>query len=426
MREAWLVAWREFTSTVRRPAYLGMTFGMPVAILGVLLVALLSTVATQPSSGQTVHIGVVDGTGRFDVEWASPDRAPMPNPGRRDPLAIMNRLRRELSARFEVRTYADAPTASAALQRGELAGFYVIPPDFIARGVLEFHRLDTGPLGPVRVSGAIAERGLTAGILKGHATKEEIERLLSQVELVHYLHDGSGVRKEEPYRALVQLSMPLLFTAMLLMSLLMSSSYLIQGVAEEKENRVMEVLLSSITPDQLLAGKLLGLSAAGLLQLCIWVLCAYLPLRGYLPMAEIPWQHVLYYFFYFLLGFFLFGSLMAGIGALGSTQRESQHLAALWSMITLLPLLFALVLLQKPNGVTARVLTYFPPTTPVTMLVRLATRQVATWEIPLSMAVVSVTIILSMKVSARLFGLGLLIYGKTPGLREVYRWLRSR
>ena len=259
---------------------------------------------------------------------------------------------------------------------------------------------------------------------RGEGSQEERERLLAQVELVHYLHDSSGVREEDPYRGLVQLSMPLLFTAMLLMSLLMSSSYLIQGVAEEKENRVMEVLLSSITPDQLLAGKLLGLSLAGLLQLFIWVLCAYLPLRAYLPMAEIPGQYVLYYFFFFLLGFFLFGSLMAGIGALGSTQRESQHLAALWSMITLLPLLFALVLLQKPNGVTARVLTYFPPTTPVTMLVRLATQQVPTWEIPLSMAVVSATIIFSIKFSARLFGLGLLIYGKTPGLREIWRGLR--
>src|SRR2546425_2129 len=132
---------------------------------------------------------------------------------------------------------------------------------------------------------------------------------------------------------------PGIFALLLLMSLLTSAGYLLQGVVEEKENRVIEVILSSVTPRDLLFGKLLGLGAAGLLQLGVWVSVAGFAssLLAAAALAYLNWKLFLFCLLFFVGGYMMVGSLMTGTGALGSNARESQQLSVIWTLCLVIP-----------------------------------------------------------------------------------------
>ena len=153
----------------------------------------------------------------------------------------------------------------------------------------------------------------------------------------------------------VRVAIPLAFTVLFLMSVLMTSGYLLQGTATEKENKVVEVLLASANPDEILAGKLMGLGAAGLLQVAVWMAMLFVTGFGAIPLlfaaqVEMPWRTLLVALPLFMLAFLFFGSLMLGTGSLGSNMREAQQLSMMWSLTAALPLMLMSVLIREPHG----------------------------------------------------------------------------
>jgi ABC-2 type transport system permease protein len=209
-----------------------------------------------------------------------------------------------------------------------------------------------------------------------------------------------------------------------MLSIFIASGYLIQGLVEEKSNRVIELLLSSVTPGDLIAGKLVGLGGAGLLQLAVWVALAMLPV-ALVGWIEVSASVVVLSAAYYLLGFVFFGSIMAGLGCIAGGTQESQQFASLWSVVAVLPMLFSPLILEAPNGVLARVLSYVPLTCPITMIMRCAVGEVAWWEVPLSLGVMLGATYLSLCASARLFRVGLLVYGQRPTLGQLLASLRE-
>jgi ABC-2 type transport system permease protein len=206
-----------------------------------------------------------------------------------------------------------------------------------------------------------------------------------------------------------------------------SAGYLLQGVSEEKENRVIEVILSSIRPDRLLFGKLLGLGAAGLLQLFVWVAVTSMATSLIAAAALAVLDAYLFFacFIFFVLGYLLIGSLMTGTGALGTSARESQQFAAIWSLIAVLPPAATwMLLLEEPNGWLARALGWFPLSAPVTMMIRIGTGQVPLWDILVAIGCLVGAVYLSVRASAALFRLGLLMYGTRPTFKQILRHLR--
>ena len=166
-------------------------------------------------------------------------------------------------------------------------------------------------------------------------------------------------------RASSAVAVPLVFTVLFLMSVLMTSGYLMQGTATEKENKVVDVLLASADPDEILAGKLLGLGGAGLLQIAVWMIIVLVGGIGIVPLLmssqiEMPWVALALAIPLFLIAFLFFGSLMLGTGSLGSNMREAQQLAMVWSLTAALPMMMMAVLLREPHGTVARVMTWLP------------------------------------------------------------------
>jgi ABC-2 type transport system permease protein len=238
------------------------------------------------------------------------------------------------------------------------------------------------------------------------------------------LTDGSNTA------SIVRLAVPLVFMVLFLMSVLMTSGYLMQGTATEKENKVVEVLLASANPDAILAGKLVGLGGAGLLQIAVWLLIALAAGIGAVPLLlssqlQIPWVALALAIPLFLIAFLFFGSLMLGTGSLGSNMREAQQLAMVWSLTAALPMMMMTVLIREPHGSVARVLTWVPFTSGPIMVMRASmdSGSLAWWEIVGGIVTLVICTWGAVRLGARLFRLGLLSSSR-PGLKEIIRQAR--
>jgi len=221
------------------------------------------------------------------------------------------------------------------------------------------------------------------------------------------------------------------------MVMLLYSVVLIYGIAvmrsviEEKNTRILEVLLSAVTPRQLLAGKILGVGAVGLTQIVIWVTFAILfsvpgllASRSFLGEVHIPVEGMIAFAIFFLLGYLLYSSMYAAIGAMVNTDHEAQQMQ--WP--AMVPLVLGVVLMnfviQHPNSPLAFWLSIFPFFAPILMLVRILVAQPPLWQIALCIAIMVATVYGLLALASRIYRIGILMYGKRPTLPELRRWLR--
>jgi ABC-2 type transport system permease protein len=216
------------------------------------------------------------------------------------------------------------------------------------------------------------------------------------------------------------------------MSIFTSSGFLLQGLGEEKENRVMEILLSSVSPMELITGKVLGLGAAGLLQIVIWLISARFladmastSIGGMLSSLSISTEFLIISLIYFILGYLLFAIIMAGAGSIGGTARESQQLSTVFTLLAVVPFFFITTIMQFPNSGISQFLTLFPLTAPLTVIMRMGVGDIPTWQILTSIALMILTIAGSIFIAGKIFRTFLLMYGKTPKLGEIIRMLRQ-
>ena len=204
-----------------------------------------------------------------------------------------------------------------------------------------------------------------------------------------------------------------------------------RSVIEEKSTRILEVLLSSVTAKELLAGKILGVGAVGLTQISVWVIFAglfsvpgLLAAKPFLGEIHIPVMGVIAFAVFFLLGYLLYSAMYAAIGAMVNTDQEAQQMQ--WP--AMLPILIAVFLMdaviQHPNSPLAFWLSIVPFFAPILMLVRILIEQPPVWQILLCLALMMYTIYALLGLSSRIYRVGILMYGKRPTLPELRRWLR--
>jgi len=225
---------------------------------------------------------------------------------------------------------------------------------------------------------------------------------------------------------------PFFFMFMMFMGIFGMGQHMLTSVIEEKSSRVIEVLLSAVSPFELMAGKILGLAGISLTVLALWAIAAcgtayygaanwWGDMKIDVPVAIFP-----YFAIYFVLGFLLFSSILAGIGSICNTIKEAQSLMMPINLLFILPMVAWFYLVQHPEGTPARALSFFPPLTPMVMVLRLASSQDMPFlEILASIILLAVTVPLVMWLAAKVFRTGILMYGKRPGLREVLQWLKQ-
>jgi ABC-2 type transport system permease protein len=381
-----------------------MTLIVPIGVLVAIGVFQLISVGARPQEVEMKTIGYVDEAGGFD-QYAFQDAIEM--------------------VRFD-----SQDDATAALVSNDVSEYFVIPEDYLATGVVKRYTLEKEVDTPPAVSSAI-RNFLTGNMLSGKVSEDTISRIESPLNLeVTRLTETGDVATEQG--GFGNIIIPGIFSFLLALSLMVSATYMIQGLGEEKESRLIEVLLSSVSTRQLLVGKVLGLGIAGLLQVVIWLVSAPLLLSlasssfgGFISSIQIPANFLILGIVYFILGYLLFAVLAAGVAAISPNAREGQQAAMIYVMLVFVPLWFSSLLFIYPNSPIWIVLSIFPITAPIEMMLRLGVSDVAAWEIAVSLIVMILSIIGVMFFAIRVFRMYLLMYGKRPGLREIVRNLRN-
>jgi ABC-2 type transport system permease protein len=429
------IATFEFLTAVKRPGYLIATFGMPLFMAGyAAIVAIPAYFADQAEKEPSVY-GVVDSGGVLGLEsdvssapFVLPDEVKRALEASGQSAAVDRAF---MQSTFVFRPFPSEPQARTELAARRIKGYFVVPPDYLASGVIDVYTQDALNLSGGDSRGAFATV-IRERLLKGRVDAPASERILKPLEETRRfsvtrsgeLTDGSNTA------GIVRLAVPLVFMVLFLLSVLMTSGYLMQGTATEKENKVVEVLLASANPDQILSGKLVGLGGAGLLQIAVWLGILLAGGLGVVPLLlaakiQMPWVALALAIPLFLVSFLFYGSLMLGTGSLGSNMREAQQLAMVWSLTAALPMIMMMVLMRDPHGIVARVMTLVPFSSASLIIFRASTdmSMLAWWEVAAGFAILVLSTWAAIRLGARLFRVGLLSASR-PKLSEIIRQAR--
>ena len=322
--------------------------------------------------------------------------------------------------------FPDEAAAREAVAGGKIVSAYVIPPNYMESGSISEIVMDQGGLDIDGGGNASALRSFVReNLISSSGDSALAQRILDPVNISTVSIDDSGEAVVNDFDA----SRAIFFMAMavaVIFSILTITGYLLQGLNEEKETRVMEILLSTISPDQLMLGKIIGLGIAGIIQMGLWVgsLFAFLVAisavaDGFPAFSFPPLPLVIAAVLFFLLGYVFFASLMAALGAITTSQRESQQLTIVVILPAVVPFWFAFNVIENPDGPLARALTFIPFTAPTMSLARLALDAMGPLEIVASLAVLAVSVFLAVRLAQRLFRVYLLVYGHRPPLRQL-------
>jgi ABC-2 type transport system permease protein len=403
MDKALLIFRHEFLHTIKRTGFLILTLALPVlALLGIGVFHIVSGITKPPT--EVAKVGYVDEAGGFD-QFTSQGNT----------------------------TFVHINTPEAATQaliKKDITEYFVIPPDFISTGIIKRYTAQKEVTPPDATTTAI-KNFLSSNLLAGKVPTTIVARVEAPLNLVTTTLTSTGAVASEQ-GGLTNLIIPVIFSLLLALSLAFSSAYVLQGLGEEKENRLIEILLSSVSTRQLITGKVLGIGAAGLAQVVVWVVSipfllnlASSSIGGFISTIQIPTYFLVLGVAYFILGYLLFAVLSAGVAAISASVREGQGLAAIFTLFAIAPFWFFGLLLAFPNSPIWVVFSIFPFSAPVLVMLRLGMTGVPAWQLTVSIAVLVLSIVGGLLLAAKLLRTYLLMYGKRPNLREIIQNLRS-
>jgi ABC-2 type transport system permease protein len=420
---ALIIARREYLTTVRRKAFIFTMIGMPLYFGFVMTMAIKPQMSDRRETlRKFTTLGVVDSSGLYRNASGQIETEIQV-----DPLKDPKQVERY---KTQVRFFDDPVVAQQALRAGKVSQVLVIPADYLASGKLRRYTLSGGMFSSSTGERPI-ERWLVRNLLEGEADSLRIERVTRPTRSMdlYTLNKQDAFELKDDRREVFEFMMPFMFAMLLGLCIVTGGQYLLQGVSEEKESRILESLLCTVTAEDLLAGKLLGLGGAGLTLVAVWMIAG--------STIAAPSAALLHFSFppallalsvvYFMLGYLFYASLMTGIGAVTNNMREAQQFAFMFTFANFVPFIMLTTIMNHPDSGPALGLSMFPPTAPVTMMLRMAipSSNVPPWQIAVSITLLAAAAWLAVRAAARVFRIGLLLYGKTPNLPEILRWARE-
>lgn len=403
MNKMWIVARREYLSNLRRRSFLFAVFGVPIFTFVVWAVIFLVMAATDEKLQEIGVVGYVDQADMI-----------------RNPVIPADQP--ELAVPYIA--YDSEEAARQALEANEIGAYFTLPENYLKTGTVKIYT-------PGSLSSAL-EDSINTLLLSNLSERLDsdvpLARIQTPVTLTVVAADTGRTLTEANIPALIFI--PLIFAFVFFMSSNTTSGFLMNGVVEEKTNRVMEMLITSVTPMQLLLGKIVGLGLLGLTQLVVWGVAGFILIRlgqaaPFLAGIDFPADLALVFLVYFILSYFLLASLMAGLGAITGSSEERSLYTTVISLVWIIPFFFIATLIEEPNGTLAVVLTLIPVTAPMTVLLRMGFASVPAWQLIASLSILLVTALVVVWASARVFRWALLLYGKRPGPRELWRVIRN-
>jgi len=424
MRRMWEVYRYELRRGGRRKGYLLATFGVP--LIGILIVVAIRLAGTLPAFNSTQMIsqameqvsesgitnaGLVDESGQF-----------APN----------------VQAGGVLTVFPDQAGADSAVQAGSVEGYYIIPADYMETGtvtlVLPGMNINDISSAPVKA--------LIVSTLAEGMDPQVAERLLtpSVIQVTNVsLTTGDTTSSADEFSGGGAFVVVYILAMVMLVSLFVTNGYLMQSVIEEKETRLIEILLASIRSTDLLSGKILANGSLGLFQLLMWLAGMFIGIRlaggeelgavmsifASLTDLQIPWNNLPLIIVYFILAYLMFAGFYGMIGAMSNSMREGPQYAALLTLPAVIPLMVLPAFIEDPSGGIAVILSLFPLTSPLAMSMRLVISAVPAWQIVISLALLALTGLGMVWMAGRVFRVQVLLAGKAPSLRDLPKLVRG-
>ncbi len=425
MHSTWLVIQREYMERIRSKAFLIMTLLMPVFMASTILIpALLSNM----KSGVTRHIVLV----ADNPEIAQAIQQQLTVPPTKSDDATQKKAKSE-APRFALEINNNTSDAERDKLRrdvsgGKIDGFLWLTDSDLANRKVVYSAKDVTDFGEtIELRNAVQSAVVKRQLGQKGMNEADVEAVLKPIDL-----DTVRIEKgKEGASGIAVFLVSFTMVMLLYVNVLVYGFAVMRSIIEEKSSRIMEVLLSSLTPKQLLAGKIIGVGAVGLTQFVIWLTIAgafavpgFLSARSIFSNVHVPMIGIVAFGVFFVLGYFLYSTVYAALGAMVNSEQEAQQVQ--WP--AMLPIIFSIVLatpvLQHPNSQLAVWTSMFPFFAPILMFVRIMAETPPMWQIMLSIALMLLTTWGLLGLSSRIYRVGILMYGKRPTLPELRRWLK--
>jgi ABC-2 type transport system permease protein len=400
MRNFWLVAKHAYRHTVVRRGFLIGTLAVPLGIAALIGLVIL----VQKLSENKLPLGYVDNAGALDVAR----HASLP----------------DADERLEVRAYPDAETALAALNRKEIQAFFVFPPNYLQTLRTDLYYLEKPPSDDVWGEFNDFVRFNLVATLPDEVQQRVLEGPNVTVQDI-------VSHREFSESAIINVILPFAASFFFFISTMSAAGYMLGVVANEKENRTMEIMVTSVTPGQLIGGKTAGLLAAALTQLLFYVIVVVVgltvaaPYVEWLQQATVPWAYLGVMALFFLPAYALIAAVMVAIGGAVTELQQGQQVAGLLNLFFMLPLFLVGVLFANPGHPLLVVMTLFPTTALMTISLRWGLGTIPVWQLGASWVSVAATTIFMVWAAARIFRAGMLRYGQPLNLKGMVAALRG-
>jgi len=432
---------------VRKKLFIIMTLLLPFLMAGIMIVPAL--LAVKGVDGK--RDAVVDGTTRLEAAFSHAEGEDPTqelfgsegDSGRIGPGAA-KRAAQALEMKIEyvaaqgdpkgaAQRYLDRLIGKGDAKADKLDGVLVVPADAFSNpdAKLQYYsRSATDLFTQERLSG-IVNHAVSRGRLAGRGiAPADADRLLKRLRLEGVKLSKGG---EEKKGGELSFLVGFIFAALLIFPNLIYGQEVMRGIVQEKTERVVEILISSMPSMELLTGKILGLAAVGLTQVGVWMtmggmmavytggaaMLAGVNIFSYFNVGVLPW-----FFVFYLLGYLIYVCIYAVGGAISNSEKEAQQVLGPLMMVAMIPWMLAFPILQNPESTLATVLSLIPVFTPITMFMRVIVSEPPIWQLGLSILLALGTIWVMFWMTAKIFRIGILSYGKRPNLAELARWVR--
>ena len=399
MTKVWQIIKNEYTKHVFQKRFLLSLLSLPGLVVLMVGVGLLVGILSIDNS----PVGYIDRSGVLS-----------------DPIPL-----EESSGIFEpsieFRAFNDEQLAKEALEQEQIQAYYIIPEDYPQTLDVDLVYLDA----PASEIQGQFDQFVKQNLESYQALEPQIKERLEEGSTITISSlDGSRkMRQDQWYNIFV----PLVAGIMFFVVVMTSGGYLLQAVVEEKENRTMEILVTSVTPGQLMTGKIIGNIGVGITQLVIWLLFGWIGLLiagQFVPEVQnisISGEYIGVLLMVLFPSFVMVAAIMAAIGATMTETKEAQQISSLFSLPMMIPYYLASVIIENPNSPLAVGLSYFPITAPITILMRMAFTVIPAWQIAINISILVVFAAFAIWFAGRAFRLGMLRYGKKLSIKEVLR-----
>lgn len=415
MNKTIVVAKWEYLEKVKSKAFLLGLFITPVLMV---TMGVLPTIFATQEDRETKVIGLIDLTGlvaatfseRLEKNYTLTDGVP-------------NYVVKTLATGKGVSLEEEVGKADEKVLDGELEGYSIIQTGEESDYVLEYRSKNVGDF---RISSRMEET------LKTIMTERKLASLGLDLSLMKQLGvrvsvktvklSASGETEESGFTKVFFTAY--VFLMMLFFLIITSGQLLVRSVLEEKSNRIVEILVSSCSPTELMAGKVLGLSGLAFTQTGFWTLIG-IGISAQLGVDLVDLEQALLLIVYFVLGYLFYAAVFIGVGSPVTTEQEAQQITSYLVIVLILPIVIALPAIQNPDATWLKVLTYVPPLTPTVMALRISILMPSVWEIIATIVLLMFSTYAAMWAAGRVFRVAILATGKRPSVAEILRWVRT-